>query len=139
MPLRDSVELVRYAFEHANQGDLFVKKAPAATIIDLVQALKELFSVEDHPVEVIGWRHAEKLYETLASAQELGNSEDLGDYFRIRMDQRDLNYKAYFAEGDHNTVSYEDYHSHNTEQLGVNQVKDLLMSLPEVQEALATR
>jgi len=137
MPLRDSVALVRYAFEHANQGDLFIKKAPASTIIDLVQALKELFSVEDHPVEVIGWRHAEKLYETLASAQQLGNSEDLGDYFRIRMDQRDLNYKSYFSEGDKETARYEDYHSHNTHQLDVPAVKDLLLSLPEVQRELA--
>ena len=137
MPLRDSVALVRYAFEHASQGDLFIKKASASTIIDLVQALKELFSVEDHPVEVIGWRHAEKLYETLASAQQLGNSEDLGDYFRIRMDQRDLNYKSYFSEGDKETAQYEDYHSHNTHQLDVPGIKELLLSLPEVQSELA--
>jgi len=139
MPLRDSVALVRYAFEHANQGDLFIKKAPASTIIDLVQALKELFSAEDHPVEVIGWRHAEKLYETLASAQQLGNSEDLGDYFRIRMDQRDLNYKSYFSEGDKETAQYEDYHSHNTHQLDVPSIKELLLSLPEVQIELAEK
>ncbi|MGE7368958.1 SDR family NAD(P)-dependent oxidoreductase [Neorhizobium sp. NPDC001467] len=132
MPLRDSVALVHHAFEHARQGDLFIRKAPASTIADLVTALKELFDRPDHPVEVIGWRHAEKLYETLASAQELASSEDMGDYFRIRMDDRDLNYQAYFSEGDQVTKTWDDYHSHNTEQLDVEGVKSLLMSLPEV-------
>jgi len=137
MPLRDSVDLVNYAFEHANQGDLFIRKAPASTILDLVQAIKELMSAPDHPVEIIGWRHAEKLYETLASAQELATSEDMGDYYRIRMDTRDLNYKSYFSEGDQKAVTYEDYHSHNTQQLDVAGVKSLLMSLPEVQAEVA--
>lgn len=137
MPLRDSVALVHHAFEHARQGDLFIRKAPASTIADLVTALKELFGVPNHPVEVIGWRHAEKLYETLASAQELGQSEDMGDYYRIRMDDRDLNYKAYFSEGDQTTVQHEDYHSHNTQQLDVEGVKALLLSLPEVQTELS--
>jgi len=137
MPLRDSVALVNYAFEHARQGDLFIKKAPASTIADLVQALKELFDLPDHPVENIGWRHAEKLYETLASAQELASSEDMGDYYRIMLDTRDLNYKPFFSEGDTQTKTFEDYHSHNTEQLSVQGVKDLLFSLPEVQAELA--
>lgn len=137
MPLRDSVALVRYAFNHANQGDLFIKKAPASTILDLVEALKQLFNVPDHPVEIIGWRHAEKLYETLASAQELTTSEDLGDYYRLRLDQRDLNYTSYFSEGDTKTAAFEDYHSHNTEQLDVEGVKALLMSLPEMQAEVA--
>ena len=137
MPLRDSVDLVNYAFEHANQGDLFIRKAPASTILDLVQAIKELMGAPDHPVEIIGWRHAEKLYETLASAQELATSEDMGDYYRIRMDARDLNYKSYFSEGDQEAVTYEDYHSHNTQQLNVAGVKTLLMSLPEVQAEVA--
>jgi UDP-glucose 4-epimerase len=137
MPLRDSVALVNYAFEHANQGDLFIKKAPASTIIDLVQALKELFDAPDHPVEIIGWRHAEKLYETLASAQELATSEDMDEYYRIHMDNRDLNYKPFFEEGDKTTAALEDYHSHNTVQLDVEGVKDLLMSLPEVQAEVA--
>jgi UDP-glucose 4-epimerase len=137
MPLRDSVALVKFAFEQANQGDLFIRKAPASTIIDLVQALKELFDAPDHPVEIIGWRHAEKLYETLTSAQELATSEDLGDYYRICMDTRDLNYKPYFDEGDKNTATLEDYHSHNTQRLSVPEVKDLLMSLPEVQKEVA--
>lgn len=136
MPLRDSVALVNYAFENANQGDLFIKKAPASTIIDLIQALKELFGKPDHPVENIGWRHAEKLYETLASAQELAKSDDMGDYYRIKLDTRDLNYKPYFSEGDQKTTSFEDYHSHNTEQLDVEGVKTLLLTLPEVQAEL---
>ena len=136
MPLRDSVALVKYAFEHARQGDLFIKKAGASTIADLVTALKELFEVPEHPVEIIGWRHAEKLYETLASAQELATSEDLGDYFRIVLDARDLNYKTYFSEGDTTTATHEDYHSHNTERLDVAAVKDLLLSLPEVRGEL---
>ena len=132
MPLRDSVDLVHHAFENARQGDLFIRKAAAATISDLVTALLELFQVPDHPVEAIGWRHAEKLYETLATAQELGQSEDMGDYYRIRMDERDLNYTAYFSEGEQQTRQFEDYHSHNTERLDVEGVKTLLMSLPEV-------
>lgn len=137
MPLRDSVSLVHYAFAHARQGDLFIRKAAASTISDLITALLELFEVPDHPVEKIGWRHAEKLYETLATSQELAQSEDMGNYFRIRMDQRDLNYSAYFDEGEEDTISYEDYHSHNTERLDVAGVKTLLLSLPEVQEEIA--
>lgn len=136
MPLRDSVALVKFAFENANQGDLFVKKAAAATIAHLTQALLELFDKPDHEVKVIGWRHAEKLYETLASAQELTKSIDLGDYYRIKLDERDLNYNAYFTEGTEDIATYEDYHSHNTERLNVNGVKELLLSLPEVQQEL---
>lgn len=132
MPLRDSVALVHHAFEHARQGDLFIRKAPASTIADLVTALKQLFDVPDHPVEMIGWRHAEKLYETLASAQELTSSEDMGDYYRILMDSRDLNYQAYFSEGDRETVQHEDYHSHNTQRLTIPEIMTLLMSLSEV-------
>jgi len=132
MPLRDSVALVHHAFEHARQGDLFIRKAPASTIADLVTALKQLFDVPDHPVEMIGWRHAEKLYETLASAQELTSSEDMGDYYRILMDSRDLNYQAYFSEGDRETVQHEDYHSHNTQRLTIPEIMSLLMSLSEV-------
>lgn len=136
MPLSQSVALVHHAFSHARQGDLFIRKAPAATIGDLVRALVELFGAPDHPVEQIGWRHGEKLYETLATAQELGQSEDMGDYYRIRMDDRDLNYKAYFSEGDEETARHEDYHSHNTERLDVAGVKRLLLSLPEVRAEL---
>jgi len=136
MPLRDSVDLVRFAFTNARQGDLFIKKAAAATIADLVTALVELFDRPKHPVEHIGWRHAEKLYETLATSQELAESEDLNDYYRIRMDERDLNYKAYFSEGEQNTVRFEDYHSHNTERLDVAKLKTLLLTLPEIEAEL---
>lgn len=132
MPLKDSVDLVHYAFNNSRQGDLFVRKAPASIIADLVQGIKELFEVPDHPVEVIGWRHAEKLYETLASAEELSHSDDMGLYYRIRMDARDLNYKAYFSEGDQQIAAHEDYHSHNTNRLDVEGVKRLLLTLPEV-------
>ena len=136
MPLRDSVALVRFAFLHARQGDLFIKKAAASTIADLATALVELFGVPDHPVLTIGWRHAEKLYETLASAQELSTAEDMGDYWRLRLDERDLNYAAYFSEGETKTATLDDYHSHNTERLDVEGVKQLLLSLPEVQAEL---
>ncbi|MFO6464837.1 SDR family NAD(P)-dependent oxidoreductase [Jannaschia sp. KMU-145] len=136
MPLRDSVALVHHAFENARQGDLFVKKAPAATIADLVTALTNLFEVPDHPVEAIGWRHAEKLYETLATGLELAKSEDMGDYFRISMDERDLNYAPYLSEGDPAGRGAEDYHSHNTERLDVAGIERLLLSLPEIEAAL---
>lgn len=136
MPLSDSVDLVRFAFANANQGDLFIRKAAASTIADLVQALVELFDRPSHPVEHIGWRHAEKLYETLATSQELAQSEDLKSYYRIRMDERDLNYKAYFSEGEQNTVRFEDYHSHNTERLDVEKLKALLLTLPEIKAEL---
>jgi len=92
--------------------------------------------VPDHPVLTIGWRHAEKLYETLASAQELSTAEDMGDYWRLRLDERDLNYAAYFSEGETKTATLDDYHSHNTERLDVEGVKQLLLSLPEVQAEL---
>lgn len=137
MPLRDSVELVRYAFQHAQQGDLFIKKAAAATIADLVTALTQLLGVANHPVEHIGWRHAEKLYETLATAQELATSDDRQGYYRIRPDIRDLNYTAYFTEGDSATAQLEDYHSHNAERLDTEGVKSLLLSLPEIKSELA--
>lgn len=137
MPLRDSVALVRFAFTHAQQGDLFIKKAAASTIADLVTALTQLFAVPDHPVETIGWRHAEKLYETLASAQELGTAEDMNEYWRIQLDARDLNYPAYFSEGDKLDAERMDYHSHNAERLDVGGVKELLLGLPEVSASLA--
>ncbi len=133
MPLRDSVELVNHAFEYAEQGDLFVRRAAAATIQDLVTALLELFEVPDHPVENIGWRHGEKLYETLATARELLHSSDMGDYVRIRMDMRDLNYNAYFSEGENEDKQRDDYHSHNAHRLDIDNIKSLLLTLPEVQ------
>ena len=137
MPLRDSVALVRFAFDYARQGDLFVRKAPAATIGNLVAALVDLFDVRDHPVQVIGWRHAEKLAETLASAQELSTAEDMGDYWRIQLDARDLNYSAYFSEGDELSPALEDFHSHNAERLDKEGIKQLLLTLDEVRAELA--
>jgi len=137
MPPQDSVELVNYAFRNAVQGDLFVRKAGASTIADLVQALKELFEVPDHPVEIIGLRHAEKRFETLASAQELATAEDLGDYYRIRMDERDLNYRAYLGLSDGTREVGEDFHSYNTFRLSLPEIKTLLMSLPALRAELA--
>ena len=132
LPLRDAVGLVEYAWQHADQGDIFVRKAPACSIHTLVEALQELFG-SDVPVTRIGMRHGEKLHETLVSAEELQRSEDLGDYYRIRMDDRDLNYAKYFTEGDKDEIGRDDYHSNNTTQLNVTQAKELLASLPEVQ------
>jgi UDP-glucose 4-epimerase len=137
MPLRDSVDLVRFAFAHARQGDLFIKKAAASTIGDLVTALLELFDVPHHEVRVIGWRHGEKLYETLATEQELATAEDLGEYWRLQVDERDLNYGSYFSEGDTRRAHKGDFHSHNAERLDLEGVKALLLSLPEVEAELA--
>ena len=134
MPLRDSVELVRFAFENARQGDLFIRKAGAATILDLVQAVKNVMKRPDHPHEIIGWRHGEKLYETLASAQELGTAEDLKDYWRLQSDLRGLNYKKYFSEGDDQTAKLEEFNSHNARRMNVAEIEDLLMSLSEFTE-----
>jgi len=132
MPLRDSVSLVNYAFEHGRQGDLFIRKAKAATMADLLTAIKNIMGAPDHPVEVIGWRHGEKLYETLASSQELSTAEDLGDYWRLQTDLRGLDYKPFFSEGDENVATFEDFHSHNAGLLSVPEIESLLMSLPEV-------
>ncbi len=136
MPLSDSVALVNFAFEQAQQGDLFIKKAAASTIGDLVTGLLELFGRPDHEVKIIGWRHAEKLYETLASLQELTTAQDMDEYWRLRLDARDLHYSAYFSEGVEKTGPMEDYHSHNTQQLDVQGVKDILLALPEIQAEL---
>lgn len=135
LSLLDAIELVNFAFENARQGDIFIRKAPACTVHQLAQALLEIFEA-DNEIKVIGWRHGEKLYETLASAEELLRSEDMGDYFRVSYDSRDLNYAKFFTEGDVEEVSTEDYHSHNTHQLSGDELKALLLSLPEVQAAL---
>lgn len=136
MPLRDSVGLVKFAFDNARQGDLFIKKAPSATIEDLVSAVKNIMKKPNHPVEIIGWRHGEKLFETLASAQELSTAEDLGDYWRLQTDLRGLDYKPYFSEGDSSAALHEDFHSHNCERLNVKEIESLLLTLPEVTEFL---
>jgi len=137
MPLRDSVSLVNFAFENTNQGDLFVQKAAAATMGDLLLAVKKIMKRPDHPVEVIGWRHGEKLYETLASSQEISNSDDLGKYMRIRGDLRGLDYKPYFDEGDEQRSAFDDFHSHNAERLSVKKIEELLLTIPEMQAELS--
>lgn len=138
MPLRDSVALVNYAIENARQGDLFVKKAPAATVATIVDAVKELFEVPNHPVQVIGWRHGEKLFETLISASEMARSHDLDDFIRVNPDVRTLNYSPFFSEGSKVATNFNDYHSHNTKRLNVAEVKELFLSLPEVSAILKT-
>ena len=135
MALSESVELVDYAFKHGKQGDIFVKKAPASTVQDLAQALLELFD-SSVKLKTIGVRHGEKLYETLASAEELVRSEDMGDFIRVTMDDRDLNYEKYFSEGASNKAQLEDYHSHNTERLDVNGVTEVSLTLQEVKDEL---
>lgn len=135
MPLRDSVDLVLFAFTNAKPGDLFVKKAAASTIGDLAQAIKNLFKSKVE-IKVIGIRHGEKLFETLVTKEELRRAEDMGNYFRVRLDDRNLNYNLYFTEGDKKEAAIEDYHSHNTTQLDVKGVEELLLSLPEVQAEL---
>lgn len=135
MSLKDSVDLVIYAFEHGQQGDIFVQKAPASTVGVLAQALKELFDT-DLPIRVIGTRHGEKLYESLISREEMAKAKDKGRYFRIPSDNRDLNYAQYFVEGDIKLSTIDDYTSHNTEQLQVEGVKELLLKLDFIQEQL---
>jgi len=136
LPLQNAIDLVLFAFENAEQGDTFIKKAPACTVGNLAIALKNLFH-SDVPIRQIGVRHGEKIYETLATAEELSKSEDFGDYYRIRMDGRGLNYREYNAEGDIDVASHEDYTSHNTYQLSVEEVERVLLDLPEVSKQLA--
>jgi UDP-N-acetylglucosamine 4,6-dehydratase len=135
MTLEDAVDLVLYAFENGNNGDLFVQKAPAATLEVLANALKELYKT-DTPIRVIGTRHGEKLYETLVTREEMFKAEDMGNYFRIPADSRDLNYDKYFSEGEEDLSKVEEYHSHNTHQLDVEGMKELLLKLDIIQEDL---
>jgi UDP-glucose 4-epimerase len=138
MTLEDAVELVLYAFARSEPGDLFVQKAPAAAIGTLVEALKRLLKA-DNPVKIIGTRHGEKLYETLLTREERAKAEDLGEYYRVPADTRDLNYNLYYTEGNPKVDSLEDYNSHNTYRLNVAEMTDLLRKLPEIQEAMARR
>lgn len=133
MTLDDAVDLVLYAFEHGNNGDLFVQKAPAATLEVLAESLKELYQT-DTEIKIIGTRHGEKLYETLVTREEMFRSEDMGNYFRIPADARDLNYDKFFVEGQVDISKVEDYHSHNTLRLNIEDMKQLLLKLPEVRE-----
>lgn len=128
MTLDDAVDLVIYAFQHGENGDLFVQKAPAATIEVLAKAIIELYK-SNSQVKVIGTRHGEKLYETLVTREEMAKAEDMGNYFRIPADNRDLNYDKYFVEGQEEVSVIDDYHSHNTDRLDVEGMKALLMKL----------
>ena len=135
MSLDDSVDLVLHAYEHSTQGDIFVQKAPASTIGDLAQALKEIFN-QSTPVQIIGTRHGEKLYESLLSREEMAGVEETERYYRVPADTRDLNYSKYFTVGEEGISHLDDYTSHNTVRLGVEHVKELLLKLDYVQEAL---
>ena len=135
MSLEDSVDLVLYAFAKGCQGDIFVQKAPASTVEVLAQALKELFQ-KSNPINIIGTRHGEKSYESLVSREEMAKAEDLGRYYRIPADNRDLNYAKYFVEGEVEIASFDDYTSHNTNRLDVKGVKDLLLTIDFIQENL---
>jgi len=134
MSLEESVDLVLYAFAHASPGDIFVQKAPASTVGDLAEALRQLVS-PGHEIKIIGTRHGEKLYESLISREEMARAEDLGGYYRIPPDARDLNYNKYFVEGEPAISGFDDYTSHNTLRLSVEQVKQLLLKLDLVQGA----
>jgi UDP-N-acetylglucosamine 4,6-dehydratase/5-epimerase len=133
MTLEDAVELVLYAFQNGENGDLFVQKAPGATLDVLANALKELYKM-DTTVRIIGTRHGEKLYETLVTREEMSKHIDMGDYFRIPCDERDLNYTKYFVEGIEEISKIEDYHSHNTRRLDIEGMKELLLKLPIIRK-----
>ncbi len=135
MSLDESVDLVLYAFKHARPGDIFVQKAPASTMEDLAQAMKEIFN-KNNEIRVIGTRHGEKLFESLVSREEMARAEDLGDYYRIPADTRDLNYNKYFFEGEISISTVKDYTSHNTRRLGVDDIKKTLMQLKIIREAM---
>jgi UDP-glucose 4-epimerase len=136
MSLTDAVNLVLYAYEHGDQGDLYVQKAPAATMGDLAVVMKEIFN-SSAEVRVIGTRHGEKLYETLVTREEMAKATDVGDYFQIAADNRDLNYGKYFSEGEQKVAAYEDYNSHNTHRLSREELKKMLLGLDYIKEELA--
>ena len=136
MSLDEAVELVLFAFENGNPGDLFVNKAPASNIGDLAQALKEMLNLNNNNIKIIGTRHGEKLYETLCTREEMMKAEDMGEFFRIPADNRSLNYSSYFSEGEKELSSIEDYNSHNTEQKDIEGIKQLLIKLDFVQQVV---
>ena len=135
MTLEDAVDLVLYAFEHGRQGDLFVQKSPAATIEVLAKALLELYDSKNE-IKIIGTRHGEKLYETLVNREDMVKAEDMGNYYRIPADNRDLNYAQYFSEGEPDVSTYDEYHSHNTERLDIEGMKKLLYKLPIIKKEI---
>jgi UDP-glucose 4-epimerase len=136
MSLEDSVDLVLHAFENGEQGDIFVQKAPASTIRDLSIAIQQLCN-KDAEINIIGTRHGEKLFESLVSREEMAKAEDMGKYYRIPADNRDLNYDKYILDGQPEMNDIEDYTSHNTERLNIEEIKDLLMTLPFVRQSLS--
>ena len=133
MTLEDAVDLVLYAFENAKQGDIYVQKAPAATVDVLVKAILELYKANNE-VNIIGTRHGEKLFETLVNKEDMVKAEDKGDYYRIPADNRDLNYDQFFSEGTPNVEQFEEYHSHNTKRLNIEEMKKLLLKLPLIRK-----
>jgi UDP-glucose 4-epimerase len=135
MTVEESVDLVLYSFENARPGDIFVQKAPASTVGDLAQAMKELLK-RDNEIKIIGTRHGEKLYESLLSREEMARAEDLGGYYRVPADSRDLNYAKYFVEGETDVSAFDDYTSHNTHRLDVEGVKQTLLKLDIIREAV---
>lgn len=135
MSLNSAVDLVLYAFKHAQQGDMFVKKSPACTIGDLAFAIKELFNAKNE-IKIIGTRHGEKLYETLLTREEIAKAEDCGEYFRILADTRDLNYDKFYIEGESEISRQEDYNSHNTKRLNVKEIKEILLKIDYLQAEL---
>lgn len=132
MSMDSAIDLVLYAFKHARRGDIFVKKAPACTIGDLAHALRELFGAKNE-IKIIGTRHGEKLYETLLTREEMAKAEDCGNYFRISADSRDLNYNKYFIEGESEISVQEDYNSHNTKRLNIEEIKNMLWKVDYIQ------
>jgi UDP-glucose 4-epimerase len=135
MSLEDAVDLVLFAYEHGNQGDLFVNKAPASTIGDLAETVRDIFKAGNE-IKVIGTRHGEKLYETLCTREEMQKAVDMGDFYRIPADNRDLNYSRYFSQGEVNISEIEDYHSHNTKRLSREELKQTLLNLDYIKENL---
>lgn len=135
MSLDESVKLVEFAHEHAKPGDIFIQKAPATTLAILAQALLHIFS-SDNEIKIIGTRHGEKLFETLCSREEMAKAEDLGDFYRIPADNRDLNYTKYFVEGETKVSELQDYNSHNTEQLDLEETVELLLKLDYIQQEM---
>jgi UDP-glucose 4-epimerase len=133
MTLDDAVDLVLYSFQHGKNGDLFVQKAPSATLETLATSLIGLYD-SNVKISIIGTRHGEKLYETLVTREEMSKAQDLNEYYRIPCDKRDLNYDKYFNEGEEKISSFEDYHSHNTKILDVQEMKDLLLKLEIVKD-----
>ena len=136
MSLDQAVELVLFAFEHGRNGDIFVQKAPAATIELLATTLKNLLKRPEHPIKIIGTRHGEKLYESLLTKEEMVRSEDMGDYYRIPADNRDLNYNKFFEEGEDVITQADEYHSHNTYRLNEEELRHMLLNLREIREDL---